>query len=298
MSDLSDGNSESISRTVIGAPTWEHLRQLVNACEAALVICSPWISPIGVAKLEVLIAENPRVRTVEIWSRLTEVATDSRSLLRLTRTLASRDIEVILKDSQDLHLKVYLADDKFALFGSANLTQGGFANNPEIIVSTSDPTLLQQIDFVLGSIVMDTVTVEELDEFVSTQLPELELRERNQPPLEVRPPWRDRRTSKGRGPFRSGTGRRAFLLGSRPGSGSVQKIVKIADWGKRSANIYNLIDESREKLYPVSDADLRGYVERGVEIEEPYIREESTAEWVRYGRDSASKLGLQVARDD
>jgi len=297
VTNASNGNSERISGTVIGAPRWEHLRQLVNACEAALVICSPWISSIGVTKLEAFIAENPRVRTVEIWTRLTEVATDSRNLLRLTRTLTSRDIEVILKDSQDLHLKVYLAD-RFALFGSANLTHGGFANNPEIIVSTSEPTLLQQIELVLSSIVMDTVTVEELDEFVSAQLPELELRERNQPSLEVRPPWRDRRTSKGRGPFRSGTGRRAFLLGSRPGSGSVQKIVKIADWGGRSVNIYDLIDESREKLYPIPEADLRGYVERGVEIDEPYIREESTAEWVRYGRDSAAKLGFQVARDD
>src|SRR5258706_6053049 len=160
--------------TEISAPCWEMLRNLIEGCEAKLLICSPWITTRGVERLETFLNANARFRSIEIWTRVTEVATDSRNLLRLARTLNSRGVQVTIKDSQSLHLKVYLADETLALLGSANLTEPGFSTNAEIIVSTSDAALLQQIIAVLELIQMDIVTCEDLDEFVATQLPDLE----------------------------------------------------------------------------------------------------------------------------
>ena len=111
--------------TEIRGPRWETLRNLIEGCETKLLICSPWITTRGIEQLETFLAANTRLRSIEIWTRVTEVATDSRNLLRLARALTSRGLQVSIKDSQSLHLKVYLADETAALLGSANLTEPG-----------------------------------------------------------------------------------------------------------------------------------------------------------------------------
>jgi PLD-like domain len=281
--------------TEIGTPTWEMLRQLIDGCAAKLLICSPWISTTGVEKLETFLASNARVRSLEIWTRLTEVATDSRSLLKLVRTLCNRGVDVTMKDSECLHLKVYLGDRTAALLGSANLTNSGFSKNPEIIVSTSEPMLLQQIISVLKDIQMDVVSYVELEEFVSTQLPGLEREVANNAKPKVSPVWRRKRYPAPPQSVSAGKGRRAFLLGSDPSSGNVQQIVKMALWGQRSINIYNLLNGKREKIYPASEALVLDYRGRCFEIDEPYLPENLAAKWVKFGRDAAAKLGFKVA---
>lgn len=271
------------------------LRSVVAACQDRLVICSPWISPGGVAKLEEFLSHNDRVRRLEIWARFAEVTTDSRGILRLAQILPDRGVSVKLRDSELLHLKVYLADDKLALFGSANLTESGFTRNPELVVSTGDPALLRQVISVLENVALDDVALAELAEFISTQLPELERQSADRPRITVIPPWRGKRIPSRQRTSRSGTGRRAFLIGADPGSGWVREIVKIADWGQRSINIYDLVDGTRKrKIYPAAEEIVKLYEATGVEIEEPYLREDSVDQWISYGRETATRLGYKI----
>jgi hypothetical protein len=282
--------------TEIRRPEWEMFRKLVDGCRGRLLVCSPWISVEGVEKLNEFVSANGHIRSIEIWTRLAEVATDSSGLLRFAQTLTSRGVCVTIRDSPILHAKVFLADKTSALLGSANLTGPGFSRNPEIIVLTSEPPLLNQIITVLEGFVMQPVRLEELERFVSEQLPVLQVEDKARVISKITPIWR--RNHYPRTPLQvvhSRGGRRAFLLGSDPSSGNVQEIVKMALWGKRSINIYNLLSGSRDKIYPASDAVVQDYTDRGFEIDEPYMREELTQQWIDYGRKKAAEKGFNVA---
>jgi hypothetical protein len=72
--------------------------------------------------------------------------------------------------------------------------------------------------------------------------------------------------------------------------------VKMALWGKRSINVYDLLNGSRKKIYPAKDAQIDDFKNRSYEVEEPYLAEGETDLWVKYGIAQAHKLHLKLEK--
>jgi hypothetical protein len=279
----------------ITRPTWQVIEDLIRGSRSRLIICSPWISVEGVRKLSEYLTPDPPLPALEIWTRLADVLTHSRGIEGLARTLRDRGTTVVIRDSGDLHAKIYYADDNAAVFGSANLGAKGMDGGLEIVASTTDAAEVSQIKAVLKSIEPETqvVSLEALDYFNTNQRPELEEAERDIERPNIVPVWRrDRPIPEAA----KSEGRRAFLVGEGPRSESVHLIVKMALWGKRSINVYDMLANTRVKRYPASDEAIEGYRARGYEIEEPYLAEGEKDLWIRYGIETAGRLGLRVEK--
>jgi len=280
----------------ISRPSWSMIEGLVKGSRSHLIICAPWVSAEGVRKLSAYLAANLGLPCLEIWTRLADVLTDSRGILDLARAQAGRGTQVVLRDSPDLHAKIYYSDDSAAVFGSANLTDKAIGNGLEIVASCSEKGELSQIKAVLESIrpATQTVSPEELEYFNTSQRPELEEAESDADRPNVMPVWR--RTAITAATANS-EGRRAFLVGAGPKSEKVHLIVKMALWRGRSINRYDLIDGTRlEKIGPAKDADIDNFKSRGYEVKEPYYAEGETDHWVKYGIEQAQKLGLKIEK--
>ncbi|EMI19182.1 hypothetical protein RMSM_03890, partial [Rhodopirellula maiorica SM1] len=155
---------------------------------------------------------------------------------------------------------------------------------------------LSQIKAVLESIrpATQTVSVEELAYFNSSQRPELEEAESKAERPSVMPIWR-------RNAFTAATanseGRRAYLVGDGPRSEKVHLIVKMALWRGRSINQYDLVDGTRlGKVRAAKNTDIDDFKCRGYEVKEPYYAEGETEQWVKYGIVQAHKLGLKIEK--
>ena len=239
-------------------------------------------------------AANGTLRCLEIWARLADVLTDSKGIRKLAGELKNEGWRVTIRDSKDLHAKVFCSDDRTAILGSANLTDKAINNGLEIVACCSAPGEMSQIRAVLESIkgATQVVTLEDLDYFNANQRPELEEAKQDTDKPNFVPIWR--RNAKIPAPPES-EGRRAFLVGSGARSEKVHLIVKMALWGQRSINRYELLGKTRlKKIYPANDMDIADLKNRGYEVDEPYYAEGETDLWVEYGIEQAAKLGLKL----
>jgi hypothetical protein len=184
--------------TSISRPSWSMIEGLVKGSRSHLIICAPWVSAEGVSRLSAFLPATPVLPSLEIWTRLADVLTDSRGILDLARAQAGRGTQVVLRDSPDLHAKIYYSDDSAAVFGSANLTGKAIDNGLEIVASCSEKGELAQIRAVLESIRPATqpVSPEELEYFNTSQRPELEEAESETDKPNVMPVWRRKAISK------------------------------------------------------------------------------------------------------
>lgn len=160
--------------TNISLPSWKLLEEVVTKVRNELLICSPWLSRYGLLKLQqYLERSHPEIELVQFWTRLSDPNTDSDLLLIMVQQLLDKGIRVTVKDSPNLHAKIYLADRHIALVTSANLSQAGFETNLEIATVITEPFLLDQMIHVVEGIdqKLQEVSLEELRYFVQTQRP-------------------------------------------------------------------------------------------------------------------------------
>lgn len=279
--------------TSISRPDWSMIESMVKGSQSRLIICSPWISEQGARKLSEYLSSARRPRCLEIWTRLADVLTDSKGILQLARTQICHGMKVVVRDSKDLHAKIYYSDDSTVVFGSANLSNKAFNNGLEIVASCSAPDVVAQVKTVLDGIKSDTqvVSLEHLEYFNNNQRAALEEAERDTDKPNIVPIWRRTITTP------KSEGRLAFLVGSGPKSEKVHLIVKMAMWGQRSINRYDLIDRRRlKKINPASNTQIADFKSRGYEVKEPYHAETETSFWVDYGIEQATKMGLKVEK--
>lgn len=117
-------------------PTWNDLKELVNAAQDSLLICTPFYTEDGINNLFDYVRPASRLK---VWTRLSPSdwasgAAAPESLLALLELLDQEGIEVELGIHQRLHAKAYAADRSMVLVGSANLSSGGFSGNIELMV--------------------------------------------------------------------------------------------------------------------------------------------------------------------
>ena len=269
------------------------IERLVKGSKKCLIICSPWIAESGVQKLREYLSSNTALPTIEVWTRLAEVLTDSRGIASLAQELIGRGTKVVIRDSKDLHAKIYYADSKVAIFGSANLGDKGIDNGLEIVASCINPAEVTQVKAVLKSIKPKEVSLEELNYFNINQRPELEKAEREATKPNIVPIWRRTTYSN---PSAKGEERRAFLVGDGMRGEKVQFIAKTYRRNSGfSTNLYHFIKKTKTKSYPDNyHARIPDLTSRGYEVKEPRLNEDEIREWVEYGLSMARELGLKV----
>jgi hypothetical protein len=147
-------------------PTWEHLHELVDAAEDDLTICSPYFSQLGIRQLFDHLTSEP---ALNFWTKISPSdwalgIDDPVELLTMLDILLEGDRDVFLAANQRLHAKAYLANNHFALIGSANLTGGGFANNIELMVLLRDDEAREAARFIREQVGRHLIPVE-IDKF-------------------------------------------------------------------------------------------------------------------------------------
>jgi len=114
-------------------PSWADLSEVVAGATARLTIVTPFYSPEGINRVFDLLSDST---FVSVTTRLSPPdwaarVADPESLYSLLDLLGSRQELRVL---QRLHAKAYAADRNLALIGSANLSEGGFLRNVELMV--------------------------------------------------------------------------------------------------------------------------------------------------------------------
>jgi hypothetical protein len=115
---------------------WENLRSLGRLSKGSFTAFSPYYSPDGLKLIETSV---PRTARIEFWTRLSlrdwaAGAADPLALSRLMDFLSKSQRDLTLFVNPRLHAKAYFADVTHALVGSANLTNGGFSTNVELML--------------------------------------------------------------------------------------------------------------------------------------------------------------------
>ena len=129
----------------------ERLKDLLEKAEHRVVLCAPFIKATVLQTILSVVPETVPVKIVTRW-RAAEVAVGISDLEVLQIATDRSNTELWLLD--DLHAKLYLADDK-CLVGSANLTASALGwsknSNIELLISAKSTDsdiafLLQQIE--------------------------------------------------------------------------------------------------------------------------------------------------------
>jgi hypothetical protein len=117
-------------------PKWDNLRSLVAATSDRLTLFTPFYSS---NCLNVIQSSIPSEADLLFWTRLrlndwAFGASDPDALAKLIASCERDSRPYTLYVNQRIHSKAYFADTRLALVGSANLTDGGFENNLEMMV--------------------------------------------------------------------------------------------------------------------------------------------------------------------
>jgi hypothetical protein len=117
-------------------PTWEDVDRVIRAARSRLVICTPYYSARG---LDRLVDAGLDAAELGFWTRIRPSdwvagVTDPDCLVTLLEMLGDEGVKIDLRAASHLHAKVYAADDREVLVGSANLSEGGFGGNVEVMV--------------------------------------------------------------------------------------------------------------------------------------------------------------------
>ena len=135
---------------IVRLPTWTALGALIGSASSSLLLCSPYVSGSGINRVFDLLGDPVEV---EIVTRLSPSdwangVSDPEALVALLKLLADEGWPVTLWIHQRLHAKVYIADSAQCILGSANLTEGGFDRNFELVV-TGGADLASQAEAIL-----------------------------------------------------------------------------------------------------------------------------------------------------
>ena len=150
---------------LIASPLSSVFSSFLSSIERSCVICSPFISQEPVRQLVRAVQQKQIEQRVDLLvvtdislRALLHGATDVDALAALQAAVAKTRIVYLPR----VHAKVYVADTKTAIVGSANFTNGGISHNLEYIARIDSPQQVLQIRAdieaysKLGSIVTST----------------------------------------------------------------------------------------------------------------------------------------------
>ncbi len=132
-------------RSYLGRGVSLHLEIPLFKARRSVYVSSPWISPYYASKLVDLAKSGVRVRVItsdegkeqrESLRIFREAMKPRRRLLGLIRdkNWVPPDLEVLVTRGWKIHAKIFAVDMRYAVVGSANLTEHGMRENLEHIV--------------------------------------------------------------------------------------------------------------------------------------------------------------------
>ena len=137
---------------IVTTPTFDWLAQYAKACQAKVLIGSPYVNA-GIFKLTNLIGKGVS-RTLITRTDLRDFAVGASNLDTLCN-LAQGGMAI--RSLSKLHAKVYIFDDASALVTSANATYSGLGRNLECGIGTDDsPTVKQLTQSLMAGLGSDT----------------------------------------------------------------------------------------------------------------------------------------------
>ncbi len=158
-----------MSSTIIAS--WEDLRNLVQAAESDCSIFTPYYSSLG---LKVVESSLKRRVGFSFWTKLSlrDWATGVSDPLALSSMLGRMEkakLKPLLFTSKQLHAKAYFADAIHALLGSANLTNGGFNSNIEVMVRLSGEDALSALNMLSNACSSRSIafSLDELNDWIN-----------------------------------------------------------------------------------------------------------------------------------
>lgn len=132
-------------KSYLGRGAAMHVEIPVFRARRSVYVSSPWISPYYARKLVELASSGVRVRVItsdegreqkESLKIFRDALRPRRRLLGLIRdkSWVPPDLEVLVTKGWKIHAKMYVVDMRYAVVGSANLTESGMQGNLEHIV--------------------------------------------------------------------------------------------------------------------------------------------------------------------
>lgn len=159
-------------------PSWDNLNEIVTVAEDRVLICSPYYSSSGIGNVFDSIGDANRF---QFWTRLSPSdwvagATSPEDLLVLSDLLLQSGRNVELAAFQRLHAKAYAADYSLALIGSANLSDGGFRANLELVVRFEGEEAHSAISIIEANIAprLQQINIESFREWIRTFQPTIQ----------------------------------------------------------------------------------------------------------------------------
>ena len=142
-------------RSYVGRGVGAHFLNELLMSESYVYVASRWVSPEYAEKLVKLASEGVEVKVItsddkekhhqEALKILKNALRPPRRFLFRKSDWVPPNMELGIIREQYLHVKLYVFDDKFAVVGSANLTESGMWNNIEHIVIFNNPEEVQAI---------------------------------------------------------------------------------------------------------------------------------------------------------
>jgi phosphatidylserine/phosphatidylglycerophosphate/cardiolipin synthase-like enzyme len=122
--------------TFVGKGAGKYIvKRLFNAKKQAL-ICSPYLSKHYADAIVKMVERGVNVRLITSNEKSGNFHAYSYFMKYTTpKTEQKASLEITIIDSSFIHAKMYVADDEFAAFGSANLTIAGMWENVENIAT-------------------------------------------------------------------------------------------------------------------------------------------------------------------
>ncbi len=125
---------------VVTTPTFDWLADRISSCTSRVLIGSPFVND-GILSLTSLVSRNvPRILITR--TDLRDFAMGASNPGTLCK-LATDGVDV--RSLIDLHAKIYVFDDKWALVTSANATNSGMRRNIECGLATQDRRVVNRL---------------------------------------------------------------------------------------------------------------------------------------------------------
>ncbi len=119
-----------MSIRIISNDHWDTLLDLFEQVDSTINIISPFITNKPTQLLSDILSKNPNVKCNIITRYYRDDFIKGVSQISALQALITAGANIYAL--KNLHTKLYLLDDQYALIGSANFTSGGFASNLEL----------------------------------------------------------------------------------------------------------------------------------------------------------------------
>jgi phosphatidylserine/phosphatidylglycerophosphate/cardiolipin synthase-like enzyme len=143
--------------TYVGRGAGAHIEKELFSAKDYALICSPWISSEFAKRIVQMVERGVQVRVITSNKKagdtektleiLKDFAKPPRDLLgRVKKDWAPPPFDYKIIDEKFVHAKIYTVDGKYAITGSANLTESGLWHNVEHIVIMKNPLEVEKIE--------------------------------------------------------------------------------------------------------------------------------------------------------